>query len=403
MFRQNTLLQSRSRGLMAALANANDSQMLVQINAAFEDFKTHHKTEQAKLTAEIDRQAGQIAAMRLNGPSFPGGPTGDIAQEAAALAGFGRTGAHFNAALSGDDLGKGGAVVMPAVSNQIGMRQFDQSALARMARRVSIETGDSFEEPWDLGDPGTAWVGEREARPETTTANFALMSWPLREVYCNQPITQRLLDDSAYPLGEWLAGRISDKIGRSSGEAFMTGDGINKPRGLTTYTLAATTDATRAWGTMQAVYTGASAAFATASTTVSPADVLIDAVHTLRAEFRRNAAWIMNSKTAGIVRKMKDVDGRFIWTDSLIVGQPPTLLGYPVELDEFAPDIGAGIAAIWFGDFAQGYLIVDRPGIRLLRDPFTSKPNVIFYAYARVGGGLQNSEAIKAVVFDSAP
>jgi len=221
----------------------------------------------------------------------------------------------------------------------------------------------------------------------------------LQEVYISQSITQRLLDDAAYPLGEWMAERIADKMGRASGEAFVTGDGVNKPRGITQYALSTAVDASRPWGTIQSVKTGVSGAFAAATTSVSPADVLVDTVYALRATYRQNASWLMNSKTAGACRKMKDADGRFIWTDSLVVGQPPIMLGYPVEIDEFIPDIGANAPAIWFGDWAQGYVIVDRPGVRLLRDPYTNKPNVIFYAYQRVGGGLQNSEAIKAVVF----
>lgn len=189
--------------------------------------------------------------------------------------------------------------------------------------------------------------------------------------------------------------RIADKFGRSAGSAFMIGDGFNKPRGLSTYTLASTADATRAWGTVQGVYTGISGAFAASS----PGDVLVNAIYALRSEYRRGARWIMNSATANLIRKMKDGDGRFLWGDSLVTGQPPSLLGYPVELDEYAPDIAANTAAIWFGDFSQAYVIVERPGLRLLRDPFTDKPNVIFYCYSRVGGSLQNSEAVKAIVF----
>lgn len=400
----------RLRGLTTVNASTDPTALVGQINTAFEEFKSRHRKEQNEISAdmtrmnsEFDRINKQMAAMKIGGGSTPPAHFGGFGDEATALAEFGRTGAHFNASLSSDDLGKGGAVVMPAVSNKIKIRQFDQSALARMARRVPIESGDSFEEPWDLGDVGAKWVGEREARPETETPDFHLLTVYLQEMYCLQPITQRLLDDSAYPLGDWLAGRIADKIGRLSGAAFMAGDGIKKPRGLTTYDRSAASDGVRPWVTIQALYTGVSAAFATVSTTVSAADILIDAIYALKAEFRRNAAWIMNSKTAGTVRKLKDADGRFIWIDSIAAGQPPLLLGYPVQVDEFAPDIGADAAAIWFGDFAEAYLIVDRPGIRLLRDPFTNKPNVLFYAYSRVGGALQNSEAVKAIVFGIDP
>lgn len=389
----------RFRGLKAVNASGQNTNMLAQIQASVEQMKSTQAADISAIGKDVDALNAKMAAMKLGGMGGELSDSGNFGDEAAALADFGRTGTHFNASLSSDDLSKGGAVVMPAVSSEIKIRQFDQSALARLARRVTIEAGDSFEEPWDLGDVGASWVGEREARPATETPDFHLLSVPLQEVYCLQPITQRLLDDSSYPLGDWLAGRISDKLGRSSGAAFMTGDGVKKPRGLTTYNLSSASDSARPWVTVQALYTGEDGGFAT----VNSADILIDTVYALSAQFRRNATWIMNSKTAGIVRKMKDADGRFIWTDSIAAGQPALLLGYPVEVDEFAPDIGTDAAAIWFGDIGEAYLVIDRPGIRLLRDPFTSKPNVLFYAYSRVGGGLQNSEAVKAVVFGSDP
>lgn len=396
---------ARFRGINSINASTDQKSLMSEISAAVVEMKASQAKAIGAIGKDVDKLNVQMAAFKIGGT----GDRSNLAQssgfgdEGKALAEFGRTGAHFNASLSSDDLSKGGAVVMPTVSKEIKIRQFDQSALARLARRVSIETGDSFEEPWDLGDVGTEWVGERESRPKTATPDFHLLNVPLHELYCLQAITQRLLDDSSYPLGEWLGGRIADKHGRSSGSAFMVGDGVKKPRGLTTYPLSSADDSARPWVTIQALYTGVDGSLPAASASISPADILIDTVYALKAQFRRNAVWIMNSKTAGVVRKLKDADGRFIWTDSIAAGQPPLLLGYPVEVDEFAPDIGTDTAAIWFGDIAEAYVIVDRPGIRLLRDPFTDKPNVLFYAYSRVGGGLQNSEAVKAVVFGSDP
>lgn len=398
---------AKFRGIQAVRAQGADMKSLIEgVTNDIKAFKDRQAGEVQELRAAVDQQAGQIAAMRLNGTGSAAPARGNPREEKDAIAAFGRgvesalDKFSVRADLSiegggGGDLSKGGATVFPAISDQIMQRQFAQSAIARLARRVTIESGSNFQEPQDLGDVGSAWVGETEARPTTATADFALLDVPLHEVYANQKITQRMLDDSRYPLGDWLSGRIADKLGRAAGAAFATGDGSKKPFGLTSYTLESTEDATRAWGNIQAHFTGVSGDFA-AST---PQDIIVDVVHSLQAHFRPNARWVMNSKTAGAVRKMKDADGRFLWADSLAAGQPPLLAGYPVELDEFMPDIGADAPAIWFGDFEQGYIIIERPGLRLLRDPFTDKPHVHFYAYSRVGGALQNSEALKAIVF----
>lgn len=394
------------RGIQAVRAQGDVKAILENLNGDWKSFKAQHNSEMAELRAATDETSAKIATMQIgaHGPSG-GTASATIRAEAEALAAFGR-GAEAaldkfrpRADLSiggggGGDISKGGATVFPAISDQIMERQFAQSAIARLARRVTIESGSSFQEPQDLGDVGSAWVGETEARPALATADFALLDVPLHEVFTNQKITQRMLDDSAYALGDWLVRRIADKLGRAAGAAFATGDGDKKPLGLTSYSLASTDDATRAWGTIQALYTGAAGAFG-----ADGPDQIIETVHMLQAHFRPNARWVMNSKTAGVIRRMKDADARFIWQDSLQAGTPQLLAGYPVELDEFVPDIGTGVPAVWFGDFQQGYLIVDRPGLRLLRDPLTDKPNVLFYAYSRIGGALQNSEAIKAIVF----
>jgi HK97 family phage major capsid protein len=397
----------KTRGIVAVRAQGADLATTIKaLDNEIRAFKDRHAGAVEDLRAAVDQQAGQIAALRLNGTGSAAPSRGNPREEKDAIAAFGR---GVESALDkfavradlsiggagGGDLTKGGATVFPAVSDEIMQRQFAQSAIARLARRVTIESGSNFQEPQDLGDVGSAWVGETDARPTTATADFALLDVPLHEVYANQKITQRMLDDSRYPLGDWLSSRIADKLARAAGAAFATGDGSKKPLGLTAYTLESTPDAARAWGNIQAHFTGVAGDFAASD----PQDIIVDTVHSLQAHFRPNARWVMNSKTAGAVRKLKDLQGRFLWADSLAAGQPPILAGYPVELDEFMPDIGADAPAIWFGDFQQAYVIVERPGLRLLRDPFSDKPHVLFYAYSRVGGALQNSEAVKAIVF----
>lgn len=390
-----------NRGTLRAYASVDPNRILSDLNTEIQAFMKRNNTEVAELRDAVDRQNAAFAALEMNGGTVSRHPMqpGNRAHEAEALAQFSRFG-EVRADLSiggggADDLSKGGAAVFPAISSQIKVRQFAQSAIARLARRVIIGAGNTFEEPQDLGEPGAAWVDETEARPNLGAADFARLVIPVDEVYTAQRITQRLLDDAQYPLGDWLAERIADKLARAAGQAFMTGNAAKKPRGLADYPMTSEPDSARAWGTIQAHYTGLDGSFGSPS----PSDILVDVVYSLAAQHRPNARWIMNSRTAGMIRKLKDAEGRFIWADGLAAGQPPLLLGHQVELDEYAPDMAADAPAIFFGDIATAYCIVEKPGLRLLRDPFTSKPNVIFYAYQRVGGRLQDSDAVKAVVF----
>lgn len=389
------------RGILRASAATDPNALLGELTTAFASFKASHKADLDEIRAALaDRDAQSAMAQMNRGPR----PIGNRDDELQALAQFSRVG-EVSASLSiggseTGDLSKGGAAVFPEVSNQIRIRQFEQSALARLARRVTMATGDVFEEPQDLGQPGAEWVGETAARPPLDSPDFALLQVPLDEVYTNVKITQRLLDDSRYNLGGWLADRIADRLSRAAGAAFMSGNGTLKPTGILTAPVSADPDATRAWGTVQTFYTGAAGAFGTGA---AGPDLLVDMVYSLAPRFRTGASWIMNSKTAGVIRKMRDGDGRLMWAESLAAGQPATLLGYPVQLDEFAPDIGAGSQAVLFGNFSEAYLIVERSGLRLLRDPYSDKPNVHFYAYQRVGGKLQDSEAVKSATFAVEP
>lgn len=281
----------------------------------------------------------------------------------------------------------GGYVVIPARSTQMTKKLFDASPIRRIARVETITTGDAWEEPVDNDDIGAEWVGESQSRPETDTAQLGLLRIPVHETYALQPVTQRLIDDASIDVGAWVEGKISDKFARQEGTAFVNGNGVAKPRGFLTYDTALTTDSTRAWGTIQHLLSGA----ATAVT----ADALRDVVWGLRAPYRTEAAWLMNSNTANAIDKLKDGNGDYIWRDSSAAGVPPTLLGHPVEFSEDMPDIAAGALSIAFANWKRAYVIVEKVGIRFLHDPYSSKPKVLIYAYKRVGGGMANSEAIK--------
>lgn len=393
---------ARARGIRSVRANTDPVALVGQINAAMTDFKKNTDDRLKRVESNLTDMATRAAALNLSGRGADE-LKGNAALERKAFASYARTGdeggfADVRAQMSVGSDPDGGYTVSPATGDAIQKKLFDVSPIARLARRVTITEGDAFEEPWDESDTGAEWVGETQSRPALDSTKLKMLKVPVHEIYTNQVVTQRLLDDSNYDLGAWIEMKIADKFARAEGAAMMAGDGILKPRGLLTYDTALTEDASRPWGTIQHVNTGTSGGFGAAP---AGSDSLMDLVYSLRAPYRPAARFLMNLSTAGVVRKLKDADGRYMWADAR-EGQPPTLAGFPVELDEEMPDIGANSLSIAFGDFQQAYLMVQKPGLRMLRDPYTNKPNVVLYAYRRVGGGLANSEAVKLLRFGTA-
>ena len=246
----------------------------------------------------------------------------------------------------------------------------------------------------DHGDLGFTWTNETSNLTETDTPKIDRITIPLHELSALPKASQRLLDDSAFNIESWLASRIADKFARAESDAFINGDGADKPKGILAHPMV--DNESWSWGNLGYVPTGASGDFNGAN----PSDPLIELVYALDAQYRAQATFVMNSKTAGAVRKMKDADGRFLWADGLAAAEPPRLMGYPVLLAEKMPDIAPGTAAIAFGDFSAGYTIAERPDLRVLRDPFSAKPHVLFYATKRVGGDVSDFAAIKLLKFD---
>lgn len=290
----------------------------------------------------------------------------------------------------------GGYLVTPTFSSEMTKIILETAPIIGMARTVEIE-GDRFEEPEDINAADASWVGETSARGDTTTPKVGLFDCPVHELVAQPKATQKLLDVSRYDVVGWLQGKVGEAFGNAEADAFINGNGVAKPRGFLTYPTAATGDATRAWGTIEHVITGASGAFKAAN--ADPADCLIETVSKLKPQFRAGAVWTMNRQTEAAVRKLKDTQGRFLLVDSLIAGQPKQLLGYPVVEAEQMPDIAANSLSIAFGNFRKAYTIVRRLGVRFLVDPYTDKPNVRLYSYARVGGAVNNFQAIKLVKF----
>lgn len=266
------------------------------------------------------------------------------------------------------------------------------SSLRAIANVVTVDAS-SFDVLIDSTEAGAGWADEATSTSETDTPQIERISIGLHELSALPKASQRLLDDSAFDIEGWLAGRIADKFARAEADAFLNGDGSGKPTGLLTHPTVGNGSWT--WGNLGYVATGTDGDF----DATSPADAIVDLVYALGAQYRANAAFVMNSKTAGAVRKMKDADGRFLWSDGLSQGEPARLMGYPVLIAEDMPDIGSDAMAIAFGDFGAGYTIAERPDLRVLRDPFSAKPHVLFYATKRVGGDVTDFAAIKLMKF----
>ncbi len=242
----------------------------------------------------------------------------------------------------------------------------------------------------------SGWAAENAARPETATPVFNEIVPSMGDLYANPSATQAMLDDALFDVEEWLAGEIATEFAKAEGSAFVNGNGVNKPKGfLAGPTPLATGDQVRAFGTLQYVPSGLAGDFVASN----PQDRLVDLVQSLRAPYRQGAVWIMNAATLAKIRKFKDSTGAFIWSPGLTAGAAANLLGYPVIESEDMPDIAANSLSIAFGNFQAGYLIAERAETNILRDPFTNKPFVNFYATKRIGGTVSNSEAIKLMKF----
>ncbi|MFD0938343.1 phage major capsid protein, partial [Methylobacterium trifolii] len=243
------------------------------------------------------------------------------------------------------------------------------------------------------GAPATGWVAETAPRPQTDGPVLSELNFPAMELYAMPAATQTLLDDAVVDIDAWLADEVETAFSEQEGTAFVSGNGLSRPRGFLSYD----TVANASWvpGKIGLVGTGAAGAFPGAS----PADVLFDLVYALKAGYRQNAGFVMNRRTQSAIRKFKDADGNYLWQPPLAADRAATLLGFPVTEAEAMPDVGAGSLSIAFGDFRRGYLVVDRTGLRVLRDPYSAKPYVLFYTTKRVGGGVQDFSAIKLLKF----
>ncbi len=336
--------------------------------------------------AAIDRKAMVEARPALEGGANRGG--GDEYKDA--FSAYVKRGEEK--ALSVGSNPDGGYLVPDETETEIARLLRDVSPIRAIAgvRQVSSSV---YKKPVSIAGPAVGWVGETAARPQTASQTLAEIAYPTMELYAMPAATSSFLDDAAVDVGQWIAEEVNAAFAEQETTAFVNGDGTNKPRGFLDETTAA--ESAWSWGKLGYIATGEADSFPDGM----ESDVLIDLVYALKAGYRQNASWVMNRRTQAAIRKLKDNDGNYIWQPSAQAGGRASLMGFDLVEAEDMPDIAANATAIAFGDFRRGYLIVDRQGVNVLRDPFSSKPYVLFYTTKRVGGGVADYDAIKLLKF----
>ncbi|MET0548546.1 MAG: phage major capsid protein [Xanthomonas sp.] len=399
------------RGLMAVRAdggNPTEVKALVEaLNKAFDEFKAEHNKQldeikkgnadalQAlkvdNINADISRlqKAVDDANMQLASAQVGGGAAEKVKDREYSDA----FRAHFKkgdvqAALNKGAAQDGGYLAPVEWDRTITDKLVLVSPMRQLATVQSVG-GAGLTKLFNMGGTASGWVGETDPRPQTATGQFASLAFGWGEIYANPAATQQLLDDAEINLEAWLAGEVETEFSRQEGLAFVSGDGVNKPFGILTYVTGGANAAKHPFGAITAVNSGAAAAITS--------DGVLDLIYDLPSAFTGNARFASNRKTQGVVRKLKDGEGNYLWQPSYVAGQPATLAGFPVAEVPDMPDVAANSVPILFGDFARTYTVFDRMGVRVLRDPYTAKPYVLFYTTKRVGGGVHNPQPMRAL------
>lgn len=417
----NIPLNSRARGIVGVRADVSTpATILAELQTTFEQFKAERtkelddiknklgdvvqtekvdriNNELSQLSKELDAVNASLAAVRVGGAGEAIDPA--KAEHAQAFNRFFRKGVdagladlEVNAKLTTQSDPDGGYLVPEEMEGTIDRVLGTVSTIRSISRVVNIST-DTYKKLVNQGGASSGWVGEETTRAGTDSPTLREIAINTGELYAMPAATQKALDDARIDVAAWLADEVSIEFAEQEGDAFANGNGINKPRGILSYTNVA--NASYSWGNLGYVATGEAAVFKTPTASVSPADCLIDLYYSLKQGYRNGASFLMSDATMNTVRKFKDADGAFIWAPPTGAAEVATILGKPVYTDDNMPAVGADAYPIAFGNFTRGYLIVDRTGVRVLRDPFTSKPNVLFYTTKRVGGAVVNFEAIK--------
>lgn len=345
---------------------------------------------------EAKRRLDEIEA-KVNRPGGPDSKTDDADMKSFKAWAKGAQGTEFEAKsmTAGENPG-GGFTIPHEMQEGIQERTFRSSPVRSVANVISIE-GNTYDILAERGEAGHEWSGETDARNETGNPTIDRITINLHELSAKPKASQKLLDDSKFDVASWLEQRVAEKFARAEATAFVTGDGVIQPKGFLTHTTSTSDDSERSGSALQYVATGTSGGF----DATNPADDLIDLIHKLHPTFRGSAVFMAKSTTAAAIAKFKDGDGRYL-LQRFIDGDNgvlQTLMSQRLLEAEDMPAIAANSLSLAFGDFSAGYTVVDGPGVRVLRDPYSAKPYVQFYTTKRVGGGVSNFDAIKLMKF----
>jgi len=396
--------QTVVRGIQSVRAETDINAMAAELGRAFEAFKAEHtkQLEEVKAgiqssdtTAKVEKVAADVERLQkevedahvklaAGGAGVSGSQDGEYIQAFKAHMRKGDVQAALNKGADSE-----GGYLAPVEWDRTITDKLVKISPMRQICGVQTTSKNAYTKLFNVGGTASGWVGEADARAETATSEFAPLTITTGEIYANPAATQQILDDSEINLEQWLAGEVQTEFAKQEGAAFVSGNGADKPFGILTYVTGAANAAKHPFGAITLVKSG--------NANLLTADGIIDLVYDLPSAFTGNARFIMNRKTMAAVRKLKDGSGTYLWQPSYLAGQPSTLAGFPVTEVPDMPDVAAGVKPIMFGDFRQGYLIVDRVGVRVLRDPYTKKPYVLFYTTKRVGGGVVNTECLRAL------
>lgn len=412
------------RGIEFARGDASVIAMINRIEASLADFRTKNDERLTQIeargtadpvtTEQVERINSDISAVQtelaeiaqLRAAMAQGGGAGVSTMNAAqrthaeAFEQYFRRGAdaglrdlEVQAQLTSSSNPDGGFLIPDQIETTIDRVMANSSAIRRLARVMAVGS-PTYKKMVNIGGANSGWTNDKRAKTETSTPKLELYSFPAHELYANPMADNSTLEDGIINIGQWLADEVDIEFGRAEGDAWINGDGDGMPRGIIGgYNIVADVSkggAARKAGTLGFVAGGA-------ASTLSSGDAFIDAYHALKSGYRNGAVWLMNDLTVRDVRKLKDAQGDYIWQTDFTSDQPFTLLGKPVETDDSMPVVSANSFSVAFGNFLAGYLIVDRRGTTVLRNPYATPGKTSFYTTKRVGGGVQNFEAIKFV------
>ncbi len=377
-------------GAFEEFKRTNDTRLVELEKRGTTDALTEEKLGRLNHVLDNAKSAIDRLTLERNRPQLEAGRPHDADEYKDAFAGYIKRGEEK--ALSIGSNADGGYLVPSETEADILGRLAAISPIRAIAsvRQVSSTV---YKKPVALTGPAVGWVAETAARPQTASQTIDLIDFPTAELYAMPAATSAFLDDAAVDVGQWIADEVNAAFAEQETTAFVSGNGTNKPKGFLAEDQVA--EASWAWDKIGYLATGVSGDWPASN----KSDVLIDLVYALKAGYRQNASWVMNRKTQGAVRKFKDADGNYLWQPASAAGGKATLMGFDLVEAEDMPDIAAAATSIAFGDFRRGYLVVDRQGVNVLRDPFSAKPYVLFYTTKRVGGGVQDFDAIKLLKF----